>query len=74
MYEYSTSVPSGTSYGKVWKCNVRVQERLAPEWWMGEFVPDPRAKIGEDGIPETVSINWYKIEVENVSNTQPATP
>ena len=66
---YSHSLPSGTYLGKVWR------REGQDGWYMGEYVPDPKAKIGQDGKPETVGINWRKIEVEgtNVSNTQPAT-
>jgi hypothetical protein len=64
MYEYSTSLPSGTYYGKCWKA------KWGAGWFMGEYVPDPRAKIGKDGQPDSVKINWRKIEVEgeDISN------
>jgi hypothetical protein len=72
MHEYSMTDPSQTDYGKVWKRNANVFARdpktgrgVKPEWWMGEYVPDPNAKLGQDGMPETVRINWRKIEVED---------
>ncbi len=72
MYEYSTSLPSGTYLGKVWKC------LRGNNWTMGEYVPDAKAKIGKDGNPETVGIIWRDIVVEDengdISNTKPANP
>jgi hypothetical protein len=70
MYEYSSSLPSGTFYGKVWKA------KWGAGWFMGEYVPDPLSKIGKDGEPDSVKINWRKIEVEgeNISDMQPVTP
>lgn len=32
-------------------------------WWMGQFVPDPKPTMGRDGKPATVGIRWSKIEV-----------
>lgn len=77
MHEYSCSLPTGTSYGKVWKCNkLAYASPPGEDWWMAEYVPDPQSKINKDGDPETVKINWRKIEVEDgtVSHTQPAIP
>jgi hypothetical protein len=31
------------------------------DWWMGEYAADPKAKIRDDGTPETVRILWSKI-------------
>ena len=31
-----------------------------PEWWMGEYAPDPKAKL-KDGQPETILIVWSKV-------------
>lgn len=31
-----------------------------PDWWMGEYAADPKAKLRE-GEPETVLIVWSKI-------------
>jgi hypothetical protein len=70
--EYSCSLPTGTTLGKIWKYN-----RLAyapsrftnpkikiEDWYMGEYAPDPKAKMGKDGLPQTVLIVWRKIEIQ----------
>lgn len=59
MPNYSHTLPSGTYLGKTWRCEA------GDGWYMGEYVPDPNAKIGRDGQPETVGIRWRKIEVES---------
>ncbi len=69
LLEYSTSIPSGTYIGKLWKRNNNALVRDAkghnvpPEWTMGEYIPDPQAKIGKDGKPDTIGIKWRKIEI-----------
>jgi len=37
--------------------------RGEPDWWMGEFIPDPDPKRDRDGKPLTIGIRWSKIEV-----------
>ncbi len=65
MLEYSSSIPSGTTLGKVWKRNhLAFASPSGEDWYMGEYVPDAKAKIGKDGVPETVGIVWRKIKVE----------
>jgi hypothetical protein len=71
MPNYSHSLPSGTYLGKTWR------RETDDGWYMGEYVPDPNAKIGRDGQPETVGIRWRKIEMEDPNapaNTKPVTP
>ena len=64
MGEYSCNLPTGTILGKIWKCNrLAYAEPPGEDWFMGEYAPDPKAKIGKDGQPETVLIVWRKIEV-----------
>lgn len=36
---------------------------LGSDWWLGEYAPDPHARTGPDGQPETILIVWSKIEL-----------
>jgi len=77
MPEYSCTLPSGTTLGKVWKCDslavapLEEKRRLAlahksqHDWYMGGYVPDPNAKLDKDGQPDTVRIVWRKVEIES---------
>jgi len=79
LAEYSCTVPTGTTIGKRWKRNDNayrreiahldfwngspVLERFPPNWLMGEYAPDPKAKLDKKGQPETILIVWRKIVV-----------
>ncbi len=65
LLEYSSSIPSGTVLGKVWKRNQNFHSGKKPgDWYMGEYVPDVKAKMDRDGKPETIGIIWRKIEIK----------
>lgn len=60
--EYSCSIPTGTTIGKQWRCDVHAyRSRAAPaefhEWRIGEYVEHPD--------PHTVGIKWTWAVDEN---------
>jgi hypothetical protein len=57
---YSCTLPTGTTIGKKWKRDLneprrfhRVEPNAPPDWWTGEYVPDPE--------PGMVGIKWRKV-------------
>ena len=50
LMEYSTSLPSGTTIGKIWKCHARNDT-----WWLGEYC--------ETTLVGMVDIKWRRIHV-----------
>lgn len=77
MLEYSSTLPSGTTLGKVWRSDflayappaerrrLTLAHKSQHDWYMGEYVPDPKAKLDRNGQPETIRIVWRKIEIES---------
>lgn len=56
MPEYSTTLPTGTTVGKVWRADKNVNVRGAsPEWVVAMYIPD------ED--PKMVGIVWFNVEL-----------
>ena len=49
--EYSATLPTGTPYGKIWKCHMR-----DGSWFMGEYY--------DMGSTKDVGIRWRAITVE----------
>jgi hypothetical protein len=68
LLEYSTSIPTGTTIGKRWRCNkavTRVHDgthdefgRVCDDWWMGEYVEETQEPWKMKGY---VGIKWRKI-------------
>lgn len=60
--EYSCSLPTGTTIGKIWARNNNAfrpspdGKKLKPDWWLGQYVDDPN--------PKQVGIVWRKIEIQ----------
>ena len=62
MAEYSTSIPTGTTIGKKWLCDINTGKRfqfsdptIKPLWWTGEYTVDPD--------PKMVGIKWRKVSL-----------
>lgn len=54
--EYSCSLPTGTTLGKIWARNDNAfTPDPIPDWWLGQYVDDPD--------PKQVGIIWRKIEI-----------
>lgn len=54
--EYSTTLPTGTREGKVWKA------RRAGQWWLGRYgAPYPEGHKFHGEIP----IEWHQIRIED---------
>jgi hypothetical protein len=51
LSEYSSSLPSGTYVGKLWKCRAA----SGPRWLLGEYV--------DDATPGMIGIRWRHIHV-----------
>jgi len=58
LLEYSTSIPTGTTIGKKWKCR-RPAYGEPFNWFTGEYVPDPD--------PKMVGIKWRKVVIRRIS-------
>lgn len=63
LKEYSTSVPTGTTIGKVWKRRwppFYAPDFPDPDWYLGEYVPDPQGRDGITGIVwrELIVVAW----------------
>lgn len=54
MPEYSMSLPTGTTIGKVWR---RRQHGAPSEWIVGMYVPHRN--------PKTVGIIWFDVELRH---------
>lgn len=54
LLEYSTTLPTGTTPGKRWRCDVQARKRLGlePEWVIGEYFVDAYTPPGQ------ISIRW----------------
>ena len=55
MPEYSTSLPTGTTIGKIWKCDKNAFTKKPPYWVVGMYIPD--------ADPKYRSIVWFNIEL-----------
>jgi hypothetical protein len=57
--EYSITTPTEVVIGKRWRRNLNAysQLRIAPEWWLGEYIVGP--------TPDTHTIIWRPIELVN---------
>lgn len=55
LLEYSTTMPTGTTIGKVWKREMPRGAKM-PDWWLGEYY-DIHSEI-------SVGIRWRKIFIE----------
>lgn len=59
--EYSCSLPTGTTIGKMWKRDMNEAERyhtgrpLPEEWVVAMYIPDDR--------PDSVGIVWFNVEL-----------
>lgn len=53
--EYSCTLPTGTTIGKVWKRNRNFGRDLPPDWVICEYLSDPE--------PGYVRIEWRKPEI-----------
>lgn len=62
MLEYSTTLPTGTTLGKRWKCRrpVRDDGRGPPDWYQGEYVEEKDPALKAKGY---VGIVWKKIKL-----------
>lgn len=66
LLEYSTSIPTGTTVGKQWKCNKAVARRLAgsvhteEDWWLGEYIEEKQEPWKSKGY---IGISWRKIVI-----------
>lgn len=61
LLEYSTTLPTGTTLGKKWKCRRPYRDDgKPPNWYLGEYVEDPDPEFRAKGC---VGIVWKKIEV-----------
>lgn len=45
LYEYSCSLPTGTTVGKKWKRNMNWHTGQSADWVTCEYVPDPDPKM-----------------------------
>ena len=55
LLEYSCSIPTGTTIGKVWKCNKNAfRGERRPDWWIGRYAESQR--------PGRVRIIWRKAQ------------
>ena len=63
LYEYSTSLPTGTTVGKQWKRHIYElgsggRMKLTNKWLMGEYF--------DDGTPGMIAIRWSRIEIDKL--------
>lgn len=56
LLEYSYSLPTGTTAGKVWK------RQIGDDWWLGQY-GDAQPIAGSNG-EANVPIYWYQIGID----------
>jgi len=60
--EYSRSLPTGTTQGKVWKRHVNWNKpEESKEWWLGEY--GEHTPIADRDGEASVAIHWYYIAI-----------
>lgn len=57
MDEYSTSLPTGQTVGKLWKRNCNAFSDKPDDWLVGMYIPD--------STPGYIGIVWFNVELKS---------
>lgn len=55
LHEYSSSIPGGTSIGKIWRRHNQPRYGGDDSWWLGEYC--------DLGLIDQVGIRWRRIHI-----------